>query len=303
METEKDERWYVQFDSGDVRLMTLDELDQAFEAGEVHAQTYLIQVGETQWQTLADVAGLDEASEDESQAAAPAAPPAPAPVEAAAPAAPAPFSAPAVTRAESPAAMRPQNPYATSVMPAVSASAYPPVITQAPSINPTPSTIPVVSDLDLGIETRSFKSGRKSAMIAALVALPLLGGGGYALTQLDQPPQPLPKLAAAPPPPATNAARDWNSPAPSTPAEATPPAPTPSTSDNSPASSDTKTSSLSEDVKKALLEKDQARPKGKSAKKGARGSAAVSRGASSKKGSKGPFSAGGSKDDPLNSNL
>ena len=59
-ETETDERWYVQFDSGQVQLMTLEELDTAFEAGEVHENTFVIQVGETQWQTLADVAGLSD---------------------------------------------------------------------------------------------------------------------------------------------------------------------------------------------------------------------------------------------------
>ena len=67
-QTETDERWYVQFDSGEVRLMTLEELDAAFEASEVHENTFVIQVGETKWQTLADVAGLSEEEEEAEEA-------------------------------------------------------------------------------------------------------------------------------------------------------------------------------------------------------------------------------------------
>jgi hypothetical protein len=292
METEKDERWYVQFDSGDVRLMTLDELDQAFEAGEVHAQTYLIQVGETNWQSLADVAGLNDESDEESNEE-PVAAPAPQPAFAAP--APATFAAPAPA------------PFTTSVMPAVTASGYPPVISRAPSLNPTPSyarglesTIPVVADLDFGVDTRSFKSGRKSAFMAAMVAIPLLGGGGYALTRLDQPPEALPKLAAAAPPPATTAARNWSSPPPTEATPAAPAAPTPSSVSDSKSGSDTR---LSDDMKKALLSNDSARATLKAPKKtGKTAPVAASRGAS-KKGGKGPFSASGSKDDPLNPNL
>jgi len=299
METEKDERWYVQFDSGDVRLMTLDELDQAFEAGEVHAQTYLIQVGETNWQSLADVAGLDDESNEEANEEAAAAP-APQPAYAA-PAPPA-YAAPAPPAYAAPA----PSPFTTSVMPAVTASGYPPVISRGPSLNPTPSyargiesTIPVVADLDFGVDTRSFKSGRKSAFMAAMVAIPLLGGGGYALTRLDQPPEALPKLAAAAPPPATTAVRNWSSPPPSEPTPAAPSTPTPSSASDSKSGSDTR---LSDDMKKALLSNDNARATLKASKKtGKSASVAVSRGAS-KKGGKGPFSAG-SKDDPLNPNL
>jgi len=52
--------WHVQLASGDVDLMTLDELDGAFQKGVIHEGTYLWQEGATGWVTLREVAGLDE---------------------------------------------------------------------------------------------------------------------------------------------------------------------------------------------------------------------------------------------------
>ena len=113
MATESDDRWYVQFDSQEVKLMTLDEIQAAFEAGQIHEKTYLIEVGATNWQTLADVAGLsDDGGSESAEAEAPAAPvaAAPAPVVAApvaAAPAPAPYAAAQAAPAAAPASMRP----------------------------------------------------------------------------------------------------------------------------------------------------------------------------------------------------
>ncbi len=51
--------WHVQLASGDVCLMTLDELDDAFQTGVISENTYLWQEGATGWVTLREVAGLD----------------------------------------------------------------------------------------------------------------------------------------------------------------------------------------------------------------------------------------------------
>jgi hypothetical protein len=60
---ETEDRFYAQFDSRDVKLMTLDELVAAFEAGEIHENTFVCREGESEWLTLAIVAGLGEEEE------------------------------------------------------------------------------------------------------------------------------------------------------------------------------------------------------------------------------------------------
>src|SRR3954471_13529925 len=58
--TESDEDiWHVQLGSGDVCLMTLEQLDDAFQTGVIHENTYLWQEGASGWVTLSEVAGLD----------------------------------------------------------------------------------------------------------------------------------------------------------------------------------------------------------------------------------------------------
>lgn len=62
---ETEDRFYAQFDSRDVKLMTLDELTEAFEAGLIHENTFVCREGESEWLTLAVVAGLNEEEEPE----------------------------------------------------------------------------------------------------------------------------------------------------------------------------------------------------------------------------------------------
>lgn len=54
-----DDLWRVQLATGEVRAMTLDALDEAFQAGSIGAATKVLAPGETTWAKLADVAGLD----------------------------------------------------------------------------------------------------------------------------------------------------------------------------------------------------------------------------------------------------
>jgi len=54
------EFWHVQMPDGSVSTMTLDELDAAFQADTITEQTYVLKQGESTWQTLAALLGLDE---------------------------------------------------------------------------------------------------------------------------------------------------------------------------------------------------------------------------------------------------
>ena len=65
---ENEDRFYAQFDSREVELMTLDGLQAAFEAGRIHENTFVCREGDDQWLTLAEVAGLGEEPEPEPEA-------------------------------------------------------------------------------------------------------------------------------------------------------------------------------------------------------------------------------------------
>jgi hypothetical protein len=55
--------WHVQVALGDVRAMTLDELDAAFQEGIIHENTYVRHDGAPQWSLLGQVIG-DESDDD-----------------------------------------------------------------------------------------------------------------------------------------------------------------------------------------------------------------------------------------------
>jgi len=304
MDTQTDERWYVQFDSKEVKLMTLEELDAAFESGAIHENTFLIQVGQTEWQTLKDVAGLsDDAGEDEEENTGPTTAVGAPPVQAA----PAPM-APQYAQAAQP--VRSVNPPAAAVQggwPPVTTSSPPPSLSSGHMASSLPSTIPVVSDLDsadLDVSAQSFKSGKKKLAVFGLAAAFALGGIGYAVKQLDAPPAQA--AVAVPAAPATGKLTPWVPPAPTTAPVAAPEAaaaPAAAATTEATGSSN----KLSEDMKKALLAQDDDR----SAKKGAKaaskkkGATARSSGAvakSSKK-SSGALRSGGNDNDPLNGKL
>ncbi|AKV04425.1 hypothetical protein AKJ09_11088 [Labilithrix luteola] len=75
--------WRVKLTTGEVRAMSLDALDEAFQSGLLTEATPVLPPGATAWTTLADAAGLDAASAEPVQSIAPVAmsvaePPAPA---------------------------------------------------------------------------------------------------------------------------------------------------------------------------------------------------------------------------------
>ena len=57
--TTEAEIWRVQLPTGELRAFSLDALDQAFDAGLIHAGTMVLAPGATEWAPLGLVAGLD----------------------------------------------------------------------------------------------------------------------------------------------------------------------------------------------------------------------------------------------------
>jgi hypothetical protein len=60
-QTTEVELWHVQLSSGQVRCWTLDRLDEGFQRDEVGPQTYVCRVGDTEWQRLGLLLGLEAA--------------------------------------------------------------------------------------------------------------------------------------------------------------------------------------------------------------------------------------------------
>lgn len=53
--------WYVMLADGDVHRVTLDQLDEAFQAGHIDQETLVLAEGARQWTQLGKLAGLEEA--------------------------------------------------------------------------------------------------------------------------------------------------------------------------------------------------------------------------------------------------
>jgi hypothetical protein len=274
-----DDLWHVQLASGDVCLMTLDQLDDAFQTGVISENTYLWQEGATGWVTLREVAGLDaDEAEDLSEHAEPQANPFVQPdyaSESVWPQAPA-----AQAQVYNYAA---QDPFA------------PPVQVTGPY-----STAPVVSasrDMDFDIEPVNF--GRKRRPGRWLFAAALIGAAGFGAvkynlipTSQSEAPALAPAIAAIPLPQTDIAPAPQPPPAP---VATTPPAPEPP----KPA--------LTDDVKARLASADKNladKQKAKQQQLQQRHSASRSSARhSSSNGAKGVFTKGGETGDPLNSSL
>ena len=146
--------YYVQLSDGDVHRVSLDQLDEGFQAGHIDENTMVLADGASKWVTLGDLAGLDDEV----------------PVEIESYPARMPSSAPFAGYA--PRVITPAYP---SVAPARTApiSARPPTLA-APIL---PSHRPV--SIDLG-EMNQFRQGSGRRWFAALVAISVLGGLGTA---------------------------------------------------------------------------------------------------------------------------
>ncbi|HEY4157603.1 MAG TPA: DUF4339 domain-containing protein [Polyangiaceae bacterium] len=275
MQEEAEDRYYVQFDSREVELMSLEQLDAAFQANRIHENTYVCREGDNKWITLREVAGLDDADAE----------PDPAPVR--------------------PAALQSRQVAAAPVRAPVPAYSVPP--RSAPlSVAPMVASIPPLPgpyDLDDEDMFRPKKRGRYVLVAAALavvggsVAFAATGGAASLVASLphttaagaqatDALTLSTLKAATNPPPPAAPVA----APAPPPPVAATdaPKAAAPQFSD---------------DMKNALLAADKQRSDKHAAKvKSVHGSPSASAPHRSSS-SSGGLRSGGSAYDPLNGKL
>jgi hypothetical protein len=272
-----DDLWHVQLASGDVCLMTLDQLDDAFQTGVISENTYLWQEGATGWVTLREVAGLDTDEAEDVSAHVQQDNPFEQPSYASESVWPSAPAAPAYNYAA-------QDPFA------------PPVQVMGPM-----STAPVVSplrDMDFDLEPVNF--GKKRHTGRWLFAAALIGAAGFgavkynlvptSLTSLSNASPVPPSVAAIPLPVETVAAPQTPPPAP---VATTPPAPEPA-------------KTISDDVKQRLADADKklaAKQKAKQQQLQQRHASSGSTRRSSGSGAKGVFSKGGETGDPLNSSL
>jgi hypothetical protein len=298
---ETEDRYYTQVDAGDVRLFTLDQLDAAFNAGLIHENTYVCLEGSSEWLTLGEVAGLGEEEE-----AAPVSAPQPVPVpQYTAPiavpqyAAPSPQYAP-VTATRS---VAPQTPYSV-----------------APVSMPR-SIAPVTNDLSLDddLEMLSMRPKRRLGKVLAGAAVLALGGLGFAVVQSGG--LRLPKLSPgveqasaaslSMPSLKQTETKPASTPAPTPAPEAAKPEPPkeeakPAESAASDGAKAEKAGSdrFTEEMKAALLNKDQKQAATQKQKKASRAAVATKSGrGKAAKGAAGGFKAGGSAYDPLNGKL
>jgi hypothetical protein len=211
--------WHVQLPNGDVLVMTLDQLDDAFQKGVIHERSHVLKQGTTTWSTLAAVAGLDE----------PEAVAAPAPV-AAAPA-PAPVAA---------------APVAKPFVP----------VSQPISVPPAAYSMrPVVSEIsDFELDDLHFKP-RKRGRYVALALVAILGGLGFYAHRFGVPPQVM-AMASKMGIGTSQAVADVAAPA--SPPPAPMPLPSPVTS-SAPEPTPTKEARLTEEQRRVLLEADKSR--------------------------------------------
>lgn len=141
--------WNVALRGGEIRAMSLDELDAAFEAGTVSASTMVLPPDSTEWVRLGTIAGLNDSAQEE-------------PIAQAAPASPFP---PALSIAP-PASMPPPSAHAPN--------SYAPVAFDA-----TPMPAPIDLDFDLAPPKKSKKVAYVIGGLAAfglLIAVATSGG-------------------------------------------------------------------------------------------------------------------------------
>ena len=322
---ETEDRFYAQFDSREVELMTLDELAVAFEEGRIHENTFVCREGESEWCTLADVAGLGEEEEEEAPLVAPALETRP----------PMPHRQPELVAAAGetrpPMPQRQPEPVATG-------ETRPPMPSRRPEMNTVPaqrfaaqsiapaaqvqsspalSYAPVtsnISDSALDLDDLSLRPKRRWGLVAAAAGVLALAGGGtvfalgnssalasnsaldsaatHSAASLSMASLPKPSEPAAAP-----------APVPSTPepAAAAPAAPEPASDAPKAASS----AGFSDDMKAALLAADKAHADKHAKKvKASAGKVAASAPRHGKAaGSGGGLKSGGSAYDPLNGKL
>jgi hypothetical protein len=300
------EVWHVQLATGELRVMTLDQLDDAFQNGLVSENTFVYQSGMNDWVKLSELAGLsgdgdetpstgvrgaESASGDSSGEIA---------VELSSEPtiAPPPIAAPSPFAAPSPAGQQAPHPLHNSNASPFGVIAVPNGLAAnslfAPTIGPN-STAPVAADKpDLEFDTDVPFANRKSSRAKWVLAVAALGAVGVAGVGMMQGWFAKPSSAAALelPPLPTEAPV----------AMQTPPAAEPAPADKAPSADPSQGGRINDNTKKALLDADKARAeKNRARQRVNHAAASAPRGRPAKSAT--PFHKGGNPHDPLNSSL
>jgi hypothetical protein len=278
--------YYVQLTDGDVHRVTLDQLDDGFQAGHIDASTMVLADGSTRWTRLGQLAGIDDDAE--------------------------PVRADPVRPLPSPG-VRTSPPPRTSAPPRSYAAQPPPPGFAAPFVSARPAPyVPVLhshrpvsidlSDLDVGVARRS---GSGKGWLAAFVGLAMVSGLGAVALRRPGWAQPyLNRVGLHAASTAFSAAAAVSPPTivpPPPVAAAPPPAPDPAPT-TLPATAPTAETASARAGDSTHADRPQRGAKSKVRK--ARAPAGASLGAPRpKKGRSAPFSTGGSKYDPLNSSI
>ena len=122
-----DDRWHVRMAPGEVKVLTLEQIDDLFRLEMIDGDTLVRQDGTEQWLALRVVAGLDDPDEEANEQAAAAPPPAPS----------APPPPPPVRSAPPPPAVRSAPPPPPAPRPPPDTAAP---FTHSPSFVPPPAT-------------------------------------------------------------------------------------------------------------------------------------------------------------------
>lgn len=283
---ETEDRYHTQVEAGDVRLFTLDQLDAAFNAGLIHENTYVCLEGGSDWLTLGEVAGLGDEE---------------------------PVSAPVPVVQPVPQARH----YAA---PAYSGVAASPSVIPVVQYSPAPySVAPVTNDLsfDDDYEMMAMRPKRRVGKVVAGLAVLALGGLGFAVVQSGGIKLPkldgdvaqasaaslsLSKLDNSPTKPVAAPVVEAPKPEAAKVEEAKPESASAEAKSDD-ASAKKPEDRFSEEMKAALLNKDQKQATSAKQKKAARGAVAARKPAKAGKSAGGGFKTGGSAYDPLNSKL
>jgi len=327
--------FYVKLADGDVHRVSLDQLDDAFQAGHIDATTMVLASGADRWTTLGDLAGInDDDADDEAvaiqviaQSAPPmpssVAPPSPSQAPRPQPMAAAPHVAPPSVAPPSPSqAPRPQPTVAAPYVappsvrpapPAYPAPPFPQTPNAAASWMPMPpgafanSVRPVSVDLgEFDPDMRRSRRGSGRRWVAALVGLTVAGAAGaIAFTQphwaqpyLNRVGLHTPSVAVAaeaPPPPPAELPPPPPSVPPPAPPQMAPPAVDAPLASDSPLSPHF-TDRFTPEQKEKLAQADKPKAKG-------RGKVSHAASHSTTKSKSTTFTTGGSKFDPLNSSI
>lgn len=292
--------------------MTLDELQAAFEAGQIHENTFVCREGSSEWLTLAEVAGLGDEEEEEAPLVAPVLETRPTMPSRRpdAPTSAAPVSA--QTRPPMPGAgeTRPAMPSRRPEMNTVPAARFQTAAAQsiAPATSSSASPLsfaPVTSNIDLSsldMDELALRPKRRWGLVLAAAAALAVAGGGtvFALGGGES----APVAAASKPSEATASQRPASPTLSEVQKPSEPAAPTTAEPAAPEAAADAPKSApqFSDDMKEALLAADKGRVTKKTQKLKARAAAPAPRRAKAAGPSSG-FKSSGSAYDPLNGKL